>query len=175
MTKRNLYLRRTAFALMILITVCLNFSFGKFLTVGSAAPLLVLPLVITIAMNENSLWAVLFGVLAGVLTDCFSISEDGFYGVAFAVAAFAASSLVTFFVRRTFAAAAVFMACASLLVFAAYWFFFLVLKGYDMLFVTLVEKYIASAVYTLAFVVLFYPLTKWICNRLSREDGANEN
>ena len=174
MQKRNLYLRRAVFAVLAAAVGCIQFALGDSLSIASASPMLLLPLLISISMNENAFFSVLIGAFAGVFVDMFSISEDGFFGVAFAVCSFAASSLVIFTFRRTFAAAVIFTAFSSVAVNVLYWFFFVALKGYGGMFSLLLSKYIPGAFYTFFFILVFYPLTGLVCRLTSERSKTNE-
>lgn len=127
--------------------------------------MLILPLVISIAMFENSTSAILFGAFAGLITDMYSISKDGFYAVVFAVAAFAVSSLVLFKFKRKLKVALIFSLFWCIVYNLLYWILFIGIKGYEGASALIFSKYIASAVYTWLFTPLCYGIIKFICRK----------
>ena len=175
MSRKHLYSRRLVFALLIVFTAVFQFSFSRYLDIGGVFPILMLPLIVSISMFENSFYAIIFGFFAGVSIDIFSMSGDGFFSVCFTLAAFASSSLITFLMRRTFVSSLLFTVVSSFLINLAYWLIIIVIKGYDSPFWLLLHKYIPTAVSTIIPIIVFYPLIKLIFEHFSGKEGKNEN
>ena len=175
MAKKYTRYRRMIYALLIAATIVFQFSFSEYFKVGFASPLFVLPLVVALSTFENCFWAVIFALFAGVGTDMFSISRDGFYGVIFVLAAFSSSMLVTFLMRRTLVTAVIFALFWSLALNAAYWLFFIVIKGYDSAGWILLHKYLPTAFYSALPVLVYYFPVKLIFEHFEGKAQGNEN
>ncbi len=157
---KNLYIRRALFALLIVITAACQHTVGDDFSILGARAFLLIPLTVTIAMNEKSMGGLSFGLLAGVLWDAATVGGDGFYSVVLALAGFTAGVAVTYIVRNNILASLLLTAGACLFITVSYWFIFIFMRGYEGAFSLLLSFYLPSAVYSLAFTAVYYYLVK---------------
>ncbi len=161
-SSKKLYIRRAIFAVLIVLTAAVQHTPGAFPILGRAHAMLLIPLVVSIAMFEKSIAAMLFGVFAGILWDMVSVSADGYFTVVFAFVGFSVSLLMGFVMRNNFPSACVVSIAASLLCTGGYWLIFIALKGYDSPVSLLTSYYLPSAIYTAAMIVIYYFIIKKI-------------
>ena len=157
---KNLYIRRALFALLIVITAACQHTAGDDFSILGARAFLLIPLTVTISMNEKSMGGLSFGLLAGVLWDVATARGDGFYSVSLALAGFTAGAAVTYLVRNNILASLLLTSGACLFVTVSYWLIFIVMRGYEGALSLLLSFYLPSAVYSLAFTAVYYYLIK---------------
>ena len=157
---KNLYIRRALFVLLIVITAACQHTAGDAFSIFGARAFLLIPLTVTIAMNEKSMGGLSFGLLAGVLWDVATVRGDGFYSVVLALAGFTAGAAVTYIVRNNILASLLLSAGACLFITVSYWLIFIFVRGYDGAFSLFLSFYLPSAIYSLAFTAAYYYLVK---------------
>lgn len=159
---KNLYIRRALFAFLIVITAACQHTAGDAFSIFGARAFLLIPLTVTVAMNEKSMGGLSFGLLAGILWDAATVRGDGFYSVALALAGFTAGVAVSYIVRNNILAALLLTGGACLFVTVSYWFIFIFMRGYEGAFAMFFDFYLPSAVYSLAFTAVYYYIVKGI-------------
>ena len=159
---KNLYIRRALFVLLIVITAVLQHTVGDAFSIFGARAFLLIPLTVTIAINEKSMGGLSFGLLAGILWDAATVRGDGFYSVVLALAGFTAGVAVSYVVRNNILADILLTAGACLFVATSYWLIFIFMRGYEGGFSLLLSFYLPSAVYSLAFTAVYYYVVKGI-------------
>ena len=157
---KNLYIRRALFAFLIIITASCQHTAGDAFSIFGARAFLLIPLTVTIAMNEKSMGGLSFGLLAGVLWDVATVRGDGFYSVTLALAGFTAGVAVSYIVRNNILASLLLSGGACFFVTVSYWLIFIFIRGYEGAFSMLMSFYLPSAVYSLAFTAVYYYIVK---------------
>ena len=127
--RKQLILRRTLYALLLVLCALLQHTRGAFLHFGDVHAWLLPVAVVLIAMREKMVPALLFGALAGALWDYGSVRADGFFAVWLALIGFCCSALVAFWVRDSFRAALVLCGGALALTALFQWICFVVIPG----------------------------------------------
>ncbi len=127
--RKQLILRRTLYALLLVLCALLQHTRGAFLHFGDVHVWLLPAAAVLIAMQEKMVPALLFGALAGVLWDYGSFRADGFFAVWLAFVAFCCSVLVAFWVRSNYRAALLLSGGALALTALFQWICFVVIPG----------------------------------------------
>ncbi|MCM1364338.1 MAG: hypothetical protein NC122_09930 [Faecalibacterium sp.] len=168
-TNRNIYIKRLIFAVLFVITAAVQHTGGLLPVIGSAHAMLLIPLTVSVAMFEQSVAALIFGVFAGFLWDMASVNADGYFAVFLAVTGFTVSLLMSFVMRNNFLCACLVSATASILCNVGYWLFFIVIRGYDSPIYLLMNYYLPSAIYTAVLIPIYYFLIRGISNLMKPE------
>ena len=169
--EKELYIKRILF--LILISITAVFQNTPVLPVlGNAHAWVLIPLVVSIAMNEKSVPSMFFGILAGVLWDFASEAIDGYYAIVFCVIAFTCSMLVNFVMRNNIMSALLLSFVAVGAVTLLNWLLFVVFKHYGSNSYTLLNYYIPSGVYTFVFTPISYYITLAISKRFKTDSRA---
>lgn len=153
---RPAYIRRGILAALILLTAVLQNTRGAFPGLFGAGAVLLIPAVVVTAMFERAGAGMFFGLFAGLLCDLCSGGTDGFYAIFLTATGFVCGSLITYFMRNNIVTALVLGLCASLAGCTLYWLFFVLLRGIDSAGYLYVRYYLVSAVYTTAFIPVYY-------------------
>lgn len=162
-------IRHILFAVMLVLAAVFqqnNFFLSAF---GSARLLLLAPLAVAIAMHERSLPAMFFGLFAGVLWDCASVTVDGFYAVLLAAAGFGCSVLIILKMRNNIFSCLLLSFLQLLLCVTVYWLVFFVCRGYPDSLYVYGKYYLSSALYSMIFVPLLYYLVRAVVRATTPE------
>lgn len=159
---KKLYIRRTLFISLLVLTAVFQHTKGAIPAVFGARAFLLIPLTVCIAMSEKSLGGLSFGLLAGVLWDFATVRGDGFYAIMLTLAGYVAGSATVYLMRNNIFSALILSAGASLFVSVGYWFIFIFLAGYESAGEILLSFYLPSAIYTLAFTAVYYYMVRFI-------------
>lgn len=159
---KNLYIRRALFIGLLVLTAAFQHTKGAVPSIFGARAFLLVPLAVCIAMFEKSLGGLSFGLLAGVLWDFATVRGDGFYAVMLTLAGYTAGAATVYLMRNNIFSALILSSGASLFVSVGYWLIFIFLKGYADAWKILFDFYLPSAIYTLAFTVVYYYLVSFI-------------
>ncbi len=159
---KKLKIRRILFALLILLTAVF-FHCGFIPDFFSVPAMVLIPLIVSIAMNEKSLQSMFFGLFAGALWDMGSAAADGYFTVLLAATGFLASSLNSFLIRKSLRSCLILTLGFGSLINFSYWLLFFLRRGYEGALGALFEFYLPSAVYTALFALIYYYLVSAIC------------
>ena len=159
---KKLYIRRTLFVVLIVITAAFQHTKGAVPSVFGASAFLLIPLTVCIAMSEKSMGGLSFGILAGVLWDFATVRGDGFYAVMLALAGYTAGVAIAYIMRNNIFSALILSLGASTFVSVGCWFVFIFLKGFEGAWKILFSFYIPSVIYTLAFTAVYYYIVRAI-------------
>lgn len=160
--------------LVAVVTALLQHTPGFNFSVGSVAPMLLVPFVVCVAMYERTLTGLFYGVLAGALWDFASTGADGMFTLMLAVIGFGTGVIITFFIRNRFASAVVLSFGASLAVSVAYWMLFVLRKGFDGTWLILVTHFLPVALYSTLFTLVYYYLVGFIIKITGKGDKVKQ-
>ncbi len=166
---KNLWLRRLAFAVIIVLTASLQNSKGLVFAPFGVHAVVLVPLIVSISFFEKSVISLLFGAFAGILWDMGSSVTDGYFSIVLAVIAFSCSLLIAFEMRNNIRTALLLSAGACFLCNLFYWLFFILFKRTDMAVYIYFKYYFTSSVYTVVYTFVFYYLVRWISQRTEPE------
>ncbi len=135
------------------------------LRVGSATPLLLLPLLIVISCFLKEWVGFCFGILFGIGLDIFMADSRIFNTVFFSVIGVGAGLLFHYFFNKNIKAAILggFLICLTY--FLTRWFIFTLIAGDSSPFLILFKYEIPSLIYTATFVIPFYYFLKYLCKK----------
>ena len=160
--------------LVAVLSALIQHTPGFNLSVGSVAPMLLVPFVVCVAMYERTLTGLAYGVLAGALWDFASTGADGMYTLLLAVIGFGTGLIITFYIRNKFISAAVLTLAASLAVSVSYWMVFVLRKGFDGTWAILVTRFLPIALYSTVFVIIYYYLIGFIIKATGKTDKSRQ-
>lgn len=164
--KRALYIRRIIFVAAIILVALLQNTPHVMPGIFGSHAFLLIPLVVCFGMFETSLVAALMGALAGILWDVTVASGDGYNALILMLFATATSLLISYLMRNNISTALLLGAVAIVLYCLLHWFIFVVCSGATGGFVTLFTFYLPSAIYTFAFVPIFYIILRALLRKI---------
>jgi len=163
MTGRLKILRYIAYATEIILLYILSGIPGFLPTIFGIKPLLLLPVAITIAVFENEIPAMFFGLTCGALCDVGIGDRIGFYTIALTILCFFLGYCARNFFVTNFANAMAIGAATITLLICLYFLFFCAGTKTPNAGAHFLMHYLTRIVYTL----LFLPLVFWL-NKLLR-------
>lgn len=157
-SNRNLYIRRIVFVILIVFSAIAVHSRGLIPQISGASPMILVPLVVSIAMFERSVTGMLYGAFAGILWDMFSVSADGYFSVTLAVIGFFSGAIITYIFRNNIISAFILSFGSTIICAVGYWLIFIVGNSYTDPMYILKNYYIPAILYTMVFVLIQYYL-----------------
>ena len=158
--KRSFF-RYLAYALEIIILFVLQNTPNLMPEIFGSKPLLLLPAAFAIAAFEDTVPAVVFGAVCGVLTDIGS-GAIGYFGVMLTLLCFVQTELFRKYFVTSLRTTLVFSFAAITLVVCLYFLLFRLLAGIDSALYLFVHHYISRVLYTFAFTVVLYFLNSFL-------------
>lgn len=168
-------IRRAVFALLILFTGMLQNTRGLFPTFFGAAPLLLIPLTVSIAMFENDMGGLFMGLISGVVWDFCSVRADGFYPIILVITGYACSFLIARYMRNNFVTAIVYTLISSFICVTLYWLIFVLPLGTQGAGRLYAKLYLVSAVYTTVLSPLYYFFVRFLALKFRKEETQAED
>ena len=153
--------KMTMYAVLLLLFYVLQTTPG-FLTFWDCKPLLVLPLVVSIAMMEGELVGGLFGLAAGVLCDTSGITIFGINSLLYMVACVAIGLLVIYYMQPSRLNSLIFTGTVLVLRQLFEYFFYYVMWGYEDISIILLRHMLPVVLLTL----MVTPLMYWIVQKI---------
>lgn len=166
---KELIIKRAVFVVLIVFTAVLQNTKGLFPTLFNVPPMLLIPLTVCIAMFENDMGGMLFGLLSGVVWDVYASRIDGFYAIILVSAGYACSFLLARYLQNNFVTATVFSALVSLVSVTLYWLIFVLAMGSGGAGILYAKYYLVSAAYTTALTPLYYFFVRMLAMRFKKE------
>lgn len=139
----------------------------------SVPPMLLVPVVVSIAMFERSTVGMLFGAMAGILWDFAAVRGDGYFSVMLCAIGFLSGAAVTFLMRNNIYSALVLGGIATAVCNVGYWLIFILGKGYEGALSVLFSYYLPSVLYTMVFVFVYYYIVKFTVNLTAQKKKRN--
>ena len=146
--------------LIICLLSALRYSGVATFKIGSAVPIILLPLIIAVAMFFSDNASLLAALLAGTLMDSMSAESSWFNTLFFVVAAIISNLLGNRFFNRNLKAALYLSSLVSLIYFFFKYLIFFVFRAVEVNYDYFVLYLIPSVVYTAVFIIPFYLLEK---------------
>lgn len=171
---KEMSIRRGLLVLVAVLTAAVQHTPGFNFSLGSFAPMLLVPFAVSVAMYERSLMGLLFGFISGVLWDFASSGADGMYTLMLSALGFGLGILVTFYLRNRLVTAVVLSLFSCTAVSVAYWLVFILRKGYDDSWKILFGHYLPLAVYSAAFIFAYYYLVGFIIKVTGRTENSKQ-
>lgn len=126
MIKENLpiYIKRTVITFIIVLAAILQNTPGVLPKLFSAEAMLLIPVTVSVAMFENEIVSMVFGLVAGLLWDAVSVEGQHFHSVILCVSAFFISMLIRQRVRNTLFSSMILTFAVTLVHNTVYWLIF---------------------------------------------------
>lgn len=164
--------KRTVFTLLIIFTAILQNTNGLFPKIYNVPAMLLIPLTVCIAMFENDMGGMIFGLTAGIIWDFYGTHADGFYAVILTSAGYACSFLIARYMRNNFVTAAAFTAAISFVTVTFYWLIFILPSGTAGAGAIYLKFYLVSAFYSTLLSPLYYFFVRMTALRFRKEENA---
>ncbi len=155
-SKKNLYIRRLVFVVLILVAALLQNTPNLFPEFFGAPAFLLVPVVVCISMFERDLAATLMGIFAGALWDVTLARGDGYNALILMVISTLVGFLINYLMRNNLSTALLLGGVAILIYEVLHWLIFVIFSGVEGGAKLLIVFYLPSAVYTFLFVPILY-------------------
>lgn len=162
--KRKKFISAFVNILLVCIITALRYSGVATFKIGSAIPIILLPLVVSVSMFFTDNAAILLGLFTGILMDSFSSDSSCFNTLFFVLLAAVCNLLCNHFLNRNIKSAVYLSVLISFIYFFIKYLVFFVFKGVSVNYDYFMLYLIPSAVYTAIFVIPFYFLEKNFSN-----------
>lgn len=163
--------RRAVFALLIIITAVLQNTNGLFPRIAGAPAMLLIPLTVCIAMFENDVGGMLFGLAAGVVWDFYSSHAAGFYGIILVTAGYACAYLIARYMRNNFVTATVYSFVTSFVCATLHFLIFTLPLGTQGAGGVYLKHYLVSVAYTTVLTPLSYSFVRMTASKFKKEES----
>lgn len=164
-------IRRFAYTLEILALFVLQETPGLIPAVGGAKPVAVIPAVLAIAMFEEEIPAMLFGLFGGLLVDFGFGSMLGFNGLLLAVVCHVAARMTADLVRTNLLTASIFSVSVGAVLTLLHWACFYVLPGYQYAGYALARHFLPVFLYTAVLTPLAYYFNRALAEQVRDREG----
>lgn len=155
-TRKYKIIRYIGYAVEIIVFFVIQETPGFIPAVFGAKPVLVVPAVISIAMFESGIPAMLFGLFGGLLMDFGFSGILGFHGMLLAVCCYIVSFIATNLLQTNFITAMLIALLCNASITVLQWLFFYVLYGYGSTVYALVYHYAPTLIYTMLLMPVAY-------------------
>ncbi len=156
---KNLFIRRTLYALIIIAASVLQNTAGFFPEIFSARAFLLIPVVICTAMFERDAAGAAAGLAGGALWDITS-QTDGYFAVLLFIAGCACGILINHYMRNNILTAVV-LNSAFLMIFSIT-HCLITLGGTGLCVSSFFGFYLPSSIYTLALMIPIYAFIRYL-------------
>lgn len=171
MTDKYKYFRFITYTIEILAFFIVQQTPGLIPNILGERPMLLLPILVTIAIFEGEMAGLFFGLIIGILSDVGLWDIIGFYAIIFMVMGYFISILATNFFKANLITALIVASITILISYLLYYIFAYVLKFYDAAGYAFVRHFLLRMLYTLMVTPVFYFFNKAIALQLRRKDA----
>lgn len=169
LTQRERKIKYLIYCIVILAAALVQNVSGLWFEINSARCFFILPVVVTLGIDEDERISALLGLFAGLLWDMLSAQHMGFNIVFIMLACYVTSALVSYIFRSTYWVNVICSVAVTLLYCFVYWLLFVLLKGSDGSAIIFLQFYLPCFIYTsimgLGICALLLPLK----HRLNKE------
>ncbi len=158
--------------LLIALYTLISFAIMTTGAGGKARPLLLMPIVVVIALNENELISGICGAVCGLLIDIACGKLLGISGIYFLLVGVGSSFLFLHLMKRNLINTIIITAVASVIHGLLDFFFYYGLWGYSHLSVVFKEIMIPSAIFTTISSVIYYFIITKTTKLFTQDDGT---
>lgn len=161
--KRNGYVRHTLLGVIMLFSFVIT-SIPNFLPAFfDCFPATLIAFLAPVCLFEKEIGGGYYGLFAGMLLDLYSVNGGIYSTVALCVLGVLAGLVARHFFVINFYSALTLTAMISFVHLTGYWLVFTVFSGVQQPLFAYVRQTLPTILYTVVFVVIFYPLVKFIC------------
>ena len=162
MSKFSKFIRYMAFLLEVLLCYVVQSTPGLSLEVFGGRPILLVPLALTIAVFEEEIPAITFGVICGLMADSGYSGPVGYYAIMLAVLCYIVSILMENYIHTNLRTTMIIATLSIPIIIFMQFVLFYVAMGYGNVWEYFLSHYVSRMVYTWAFVPLFYAVNRFI-------------
>ncbi|MBE6774181.1 MAG: rod shape-determining protein MreD [Ruminococcaceae bacterium] len=171
---KQMGLRRGLIILVMIASALIQHTPGFNLNIGNLSPMLLIPFTVCVAMYERSTAGLVYGLLAGALWDFASTGADGMFTLMLLCIGFGIGILITFVLRNRLVTSVFLSLVCCIAVSVAYWGIFILRKGYDGTWMILFTHFLPQAVYSAAFVFIYYYLIGFIISATGKNERSKQ-
>lgn len=165
MERRFTFFRFMAYSLELLLLFILQTTPNLLPEVFGGKPLLMIPAAVTIALMEEQIPAMFFGLAGGALLDLAFSDNLGYYTIMLTLICFVISLIFRDYMVVSFLNAMGFTSAVTIAVVGLFYLFFIALAGKGD-FMYFVNHYISRIVYTIVCAVVLYFINKFLFRNL---------
>lgn len=165
MERRYTFFRYAAYSLELLLLFILQTTPRLLPEIFGGKPLLMIPAVVTIALMEEQIPSLFFGLAGGALLDLGYSDNLGYYTIMLTIICFVISFIFRDYMVVSFLNAMGFTTAVTVLTVGLYYVFFIALAGRGD-FMYFASHYISKIVYTIVCTVVLYFINKFLFRNL---------
>lgn len=132
-------------------------------------PVILIPVVLTMAIFEKEIPAVVFGVLCGLLIDMGYGGAVGYYGITLAISCFIITNLIGNYIRTNMLTIMIVSSIIIPVIIFVQFLLYYVAMGYTNVWGFFVKHYISRIIYTLILTPVFFKLNSFIVKRTNEK------
>ncbi|MBQ8057434.1 MAG: rod shape-determining protein MreD [Ruminococcus sp.] len=167
MMQKLRFFRYLAYSIEILVFFVLGSTPLLLPEIFGATPCFLIALALTIAVFENEVPAMMFGVACGVLTDLGFSNSIGLFTISLAIVCFILGFCANNFIAANFYNVMLTAVIVITALLTLHFVFAFVIKGYDNAGVYYVNHYISRIVQTILCTAVFYFMNKFVYETLN--------
>ena len=157
----RLTIKWIVYIVLLLLAFVLQTSVSVW-SIAGIRPILIVPFVVALSMQEREVFALVFGLLGGFLWDYSSGTIAGFHAMVLMICCVVISLAVTYYMGNHFLIALMFCAGTMILQGLLDYLFGYVIWDYEGSGWALLREILPTAAYTVAVTPLFFFLLRWI-------------
>ena len=169
LTKKEKTIKYAVYCLLLLVSGLLQNVGGMWFEIGRARCFFLIPVAVSLGIDEDERVASLLGLFAGLIWDMVSVQHMGFNFVFFMLVCYFSSFLVSYLLRATYWVTAASAVVAVAVYCLLYWLLCVVIGGGEGAVSSLGYFYIPSMLYTSAFTLVIVMLLRPVKRRLNKE------
>lgn len=156
------FVKYSAFTIEMLLCYIIQSTPGLCIPLFGGKPILLIPLALSIAVFEDEIPAIIFGLLCGLLADSGYSGAMGFYAICLSVLCFIASILMENYIRTNLLTTFIIGSIAVPVIIILQFLLFYVAMGYGSAWEYFLSHYLSRIIYTWVFVPVFYGMNRFI-------------
>lgn len=160
------FFRYLAYSIEILVFFVLGSTPSLLPEIFGATPCILVALALTIAVFENEVPAMIFGVACGMLTDLGFSNSIGLFTISLAIVCFILGFCANNFIAANYYNVMLTAVIVITALLSLHFVFAFVIKGYDNAGVYFVNHYISRIVQTILCTIVFYFVNKFVYETL---------
>lgn len=164
--KNLTFFRYLAYSIEVLVLFVLGATPSLLPEIFGAMPCLLVALALTIAVFEDSIPAMFFGVACGVMTDLGFSNSIGTFTITLTIVCFILGFCANNFITANFSNVMITSVIVITALLSLHFLFTIVIKGYDNAGVYFVNHYISRIVQTIICTAILYFVNKFISDTL---------
>ena len=159
--------RYLTFFLEIILCYIIQTTPGLTLEVFGGRPVILVPLALSIAVFEDEIPSIFWGVFCGLLSDVNYSGPVGYYAIMLAVLCYAVSVLMENYIHTNLLTTMIIASISIPIVIFGQFLLFYVASGYTQVWEYFLRHYLSRIIYTWAFVPLLYGINRFVAAKTS--------